>query len=159
MQDKLQRWGHEAERACELKPGQRNGHWHLVICIRFSTHTKNISLNHIYPALPRKEAPNKLVSPIWLCKAPQKPWLQQPQATMSTFVLSCLCVAKTAAQREFDSLSLLLKSHSAIFATENLFFFFPCPIALVADNIKLSENKRCQRSLRTQSWLLQETLQ
>lgn len=106
-------------------------------------HLPKISLNHIYPFLLRRDAPSELIWPICLWKAPQRPWLQQPQVTISTFVLSCLFVAKTAAQREFDFLSLLLKSHSATSA--NLFF---CPIALVADNIKLSRRRRCQTSLR-----------
>lgn len=144
-------------RACELRPGQQRGHWCLMIFIRTSqlplpTPTcQKICFKHMHPSLPRKEAPSKLVLPIWLWKAPPRPWLQQPQLTISTFVLSCLFVAKIAAQRVFDFLRLLLKSRSATFAHSKSFFF--CPIALVADNIKLSENRRCQKSLRTQKKL------
>lgn len=147
--------GTGAGRACELRPGRQRGHWCLVIFIRvphpLSPTCQQIYFNHMHPSLPRKEAPSKLVLPIWLWKAPPRPWLQQPQLTISTFVLSCLFVAKIAAQREFDFLSLLLKSRSATFAHSESFF---CPIALVADNIKLSENRRCQKSLRTQRSLL-----
>lgn len=56
--------------------------------------------------------------------------------------LVLLIFTKIAAQREFDFLSLLLKSRSATFTHSESFF---CPIALVADNIKLSENRRCQK--------------
>lgn len=77
-------------------------------------------------SLPRKAAPSKLVLPIWLWKAPQKHWLQQPQLTISTFVLSCLFAAKTAAHREFDFRSLLLKSHSATFAYGRSYFLSNC---------------------------------
>lgn len=101
-----------AGRVHELRPGQRRMHGHLLL---FVTSSSNFPQPYI-PSLPRKAAPSKLVLPIWLWKGPQKRWLQQPQLTISTFVLSCLFAAKTAAQRESDFWSLLLKSHSATFA-------------------------------------------
>lgn len=98
MQDELQRWGHQGMESMWVRPGWQRGYWCLVIFIR-APHTptltcQQIYFNHIYPSLPRKEVPSKLVLPIWLWKAPPKPWLQQPQLTISTFVLSCLFLQK-----------------------------------------------------------------
>lgn len=143
MQDELQRWGHRGRESlwAEARPTERA----LMPSDFYQNppHTwQPIYFNHMHPSLP-----SKLVLPIWLWKAPPRPWLQQPQLTISTFVLSCFFVAKIAAPREFDFLSLLLKSRAATFAHSESFF---CPTALVADNIKLSEKRRCWESLRTQ---------